>query len=1085
MPDKKPTYQELEKQIIELKKQQKERFLATEKHNHGLFKNMPEMFQVIELIYNNGVPIDYYYRNVNPAFEKFIGKNKKLLIGKRAKEIFSQIKDEWLQTYHKVIKTGEPISFENFDEDSNKYFEKFAWKVSENKVAIIFNDITERKQLELNLNLAKERLEDFFNLSPSLMMIKNSKGKIIKVNKSSKTILGYTEKEILNIDIWSLVHPEDLEKTKNTREYKKKNGGKILNFSNRYKHKNGKYKTLEWQASIIKDGFTYAFANDVTERNETLKELQKAKEEKLKQSENRVNMLLKASEDMITTHQPNGKYLYYNGPSCYPIESKDIVGKMPNELFNQQISKTLLKAFEKVEKTGKSETIEILLDWLGEKKWFSEYIYPVKNEKGELIEIVKVCRDIHKRKLAEKELFIAKEKAERKEKDLLVSNKEYQKLNKELINSNKKLSAAKRQIEKNESNLKTLINTIPDLIWQKSVEGEFIFANTRVEDLLGAKEKDIIGKTDYDFVSKEIADSFRENDIRAMHNGIPTVNEEFIIFPNNNHGTLLETKKVPVFSENKEIIGILGIGRDITEKRKAEQEIESQNKAPIESEKKLDLQNKKLSELNKTLNQAQELSHIGSWQWNMETDTAEWSDEMYNIYGVTKDTFYPSIVNVSKTVIPEDLFKLEQAISSLLIHKMFVPFEFRIKRPSGEIRTLITMSLEKKTKQSVFGVTKDITERKQQEKYIIKTNLKLEKVSNDLIEAQKIARVGSWLLNPTNYRQEWSEEMFFIWGFNSNKKPPEHKETIKRIHDNDIELFKTSLDNAKNHGIPYDIEFRVCIPYKDQKVIRSICKPILNDHGKVVNLSGTNQDITEQKTFEEAQVNHQRLKAIGEMSSSIAHDFNNSLQQMIGNLEIVKIQNELPENALNRLNNISSIINDVSDRISALQKFGDPKKDDKDFKLVNLNTLIKQSLDESRPIWKNSVEKKGFKTTVVTDLKEIPKIKCNSGELKSAIYNLIKNSIDAMPEGGEISIKTDIKQEGVFATFSDTGIGMSEETKLKVFQPFFSTKGFKLGRGLGMSGVYSTVKKHNGEITVKSSEISKGTTFEIILPINE
>lgn len=502
---------------------------------------------------------------------------------------------------------------------------------------------------------------------------------------------------------------------------------------------------------------------------------------KLKQNEDRFSLLLKASEDMVTIHKPNGEYIYYNGPTCYAIQSEDIVGKMPKDLFNSEVSNTIMNTFNKVKTTGKSETIEVLLDWLGEKKWFSEYIYPITNTNGEVIELVKVCRDINKRKVAE-------------------------------------------------------------------------------------------------------------------------------------------------------------------------QEIENQNKALIESKKELDLQNEKLYQLNNTLNQAQKLSHVGSWHWNMATDTAEWSDEMYNIYGVTKDNFYPSNENVAKTIFPEDFYKIEQGIEALMNGQTFTPFDFRIKRPSGEIRVLYILALERKTQSSIFGVTKDITERKQ---------------------------------------------------------------------------------------------------------------------------------------FEEIQIKNQRLKAIGEMSSSIAHDFNNSLQQMMGHLEIIKNQNELPLPSAERLNSIKSIINNVADRVSALQNFGDTVHDNKNTKRIDFNALIQDSLNESRPLWKDSVEKNGFSVIVTTDFDPIPKISCVTGELKSAIYNLIKNSVEAMPKGGKLSIKTGTVNDSVFATFTDTGIGMSEETKLKIFQPFYSTKGFKLGRGLGMSGVYSTIKKHKGDITIKYSELNKGTTIEMVFPIPE
>ena len=222
---------------------------------------------------------------------------------------------------------------------------------------------------------------------------------------------------------------------------------------------------------------------------------------------------------------------------------------------------------------------------------------------------------------------------------------------------------------------------------------------------------------------------------------------------------------------------------------------------------------------------------------------------------------------------------------------------------------------------------------------------------------------------------------------------------------------------------------------------------------------------------------------MGEMSSSIAHDFNNSLQEMMGNLEIVKLDSALSESTTKRINSIVSIIEDVADRVSALQKFSDTDHADKNSKPLDLNTLIEESLNESRPLWKDAMEKEGFKINGNTEFGSIPKILSTSGELKAAIYNLVKNSVEAMPQGGHLKITTGLKAEGVYARFSDTGIGMTEETKLKLFDPFYSTKGFELGRGLGMSGVYSIVKKYDGEIAVISSEINKGTTIELVFPI--
>jgi PAS domain S-box-containing protein len=137
---------------------------------------------------------------------------------------------------------------------------------------------------EIDLILSGERLDDFFDISPSLMLITNPKGDVIKINKSCLAILGYTQKELLKIDLWSLVHPDDLAKT--TEVVKSQlQGNSIANFINRYKRKDGSYRTLEWQTTTVKDGFTYAYANDITEQNEALEELQFQSLEKQKRAE--------------------------------------------------------------------------------------------------------------------------------------------------------------------------------------------------------------------------------------------------------------------------------------------------------------------------------------------------------------------------------------------------------------------------------------------------------------------------------------------------------------------------------------------------------------------------------------------------------------------------------------------------------------------------------------------------------------------------------------------------------------------------------------------------------------------------------
>jgi len=101
------------------------------------------------------------------------------------------------------------------------------------------------------------------------------------------------------------------------------------------------------------------------------------------------------------------------------------------------------------------------------------------------------------------------------------------------------------------------------------------------------------------------------------------------------------------------------------------------------------------------------------------------------------------------------------------------------------------------------------------------------------------------------------------------------------------------------------------------------------------------------------------------------------------------------------------------------------------------------------------------------------------------LYNLIKNSIEAMPDGGKLFFETGLYDNGIYVRLTDNGIGMDEETKSRVFQPFFTTKGYEIGRGLGMSGAYAIIKEHKGELAIIDSSPGQGTTVEVFLPLAE
>jgi len=161
----KPTYQELENQIL-AQKTTIEHLKERKKQYTDLLNSTPKMFKIIELIYDeNGKGIDYYYRQTNPAFEMFIGKSREQLIDKRSTQCFEPLENYWLETYNKVMKTGMPVTYQNNETNNGHYFEIFAWKVGINLIAVIFEDITKRKQIELKRVSDKEKAEESKKLS--------------------------------------------------------------------------------------------------------------------------------------------------------------------------------------------------------------------------------------------------------------------------------------------------------------------------------------------------------------------------------------------------------------------------------------------------------------------------------------------------------------------------------------------------------------------------------------------------------------------------------------------------------------------------------------------------------------------------------------------------------------------------------------------------------------------------------------------------------------------------------------------------------------------------------------------------------
>jgi signal transduction histidine kinase/ActR/RegA family two-component response regulator/uncharacterized membrane protein affecting hemolysin expression len=238
----------------------------------------------------------------------------------------------------------------------------------------------------------------------------------------------------------------------------------------------------------------------------------------------------------------------------------------------------------------------------------------------------------------------------------------------------------------------------------------------------------------------------------------------------------------------------------------------------------------------------------------------------------------------------------------------------------------------------------------------------------------------------------------------------------------------------------------------------------------------------------------ERLKALGQMASGIAHDVNNALSPIVGFADIIlKGEHGLSLDGKKYLKYIRTAGEDVAHIVARLREFYRTHDHDESLQRLDLNALANQVVDMTRPRWRDIPQSNGITIEVQTELaSDVPKLVGIETEIREALTNLVLNAVDAMPNGGKITLRTrlirhhaaqnnGIHSKQIIVEVSDTGMGMNEETRKRCLEPFFSTKG-KRGTGLGLAMVYGVVKRHEGNVEIQS-ERGKGTTFRLVLPV--
>ena len=256
--------------------------------------------------------------------------------------------------------------------------------------------------------------------------------------------------------------------------------------------------------------------------------------------------------------------------------------------------------------------------------------------------------------------------------------------------------------------------------------------------------------------------------------------------------------------------------------------------------------------------------------------------------------------------------------------------------------------------------------------------------------------------------------------------------------------------------------------------------PIIVD-GLTTGVLGIAHDITEQKQERELAARADKLRALGQLASGVAHDFNNSLAAILGRAQLI-LRRVKDEELIRSLGVIVTAAGDAAATVRRIQTFA-RKSTATEMELLDVGSLLRDAVEITRTRWQNEARAAGCSIDVTLNAVDSSLTRGNASEMREVFVNLIVNAVDAMPQGGTLTICCKRKADRLQLRFADSGTGMKEEIRERVFEPFYTTKGVH-GTGLGLAVSYGIIERHHGMISV-TSKLGAGTTFHIDLPLAE
>ncbi len=635
-----------------------------------------------------------------------------------------------------------------------------------------------------------------------------------------------------------------------------------------------------------------------------------------------------------------------------------------------------------------------------------------------------------------------------------------------------------------------IIDSIADPIFVKDQAHTYVAGNKAYCDLVGKPREQILGRNDYDYFPKEQVDIFWEKDDVVFKTEEENENEELLTDHRGETSIIITKKKLYKNPETGQKF-LVGAIRDVTELKRAERALQYSNGL--------------LSAL---------MSNLPGMVYRCRNDkdrTIEFASKgCADLTGYSPlDLIENNILSFRSIIHPADWPSvLEQLESSL---KKRLPFQltYRIVTADGRERWVIEHgSIEVMTdedRECVFGVILDITDRMRQEENRKRLMTAVEQAAESILITSADGAIE--YVNPA-FTRHTGYELTEIIGRN-----PRMLKSDK--HDRD---FYSQLWDTLTRGEVW--VGRITNKTKDGRLIEeeSTISPVRDSSGRIVNYVAVKRDVTRLVELEAQLRQAQKLEAVGSLAAGIAHEINTPIQfvgdnthflsdafsdiltllshasklceveaeqngetmAMLKRIDLPYLEQEIPRAISQTLEGVER----VATIVRAMKDFSHPDKGEKSN--IDINSALQTTLTVAR----NEIK---YVADVKTDFSpELPPVPCYSGQLNQVFLNILVNAAHAIgevvgPGGGRglITVKTLLSESDVIVAISDTGAGIKPEIKHRIFDPFFTTKEVGKGTGQGLAIARNVIcDKHGGSITVES-EIGKGTTFIVRLPVSE